>query len=105
MHCHFAKYYCENKKKYVGTLTNTYVLIVKFSFYVLCWVFFFTDIKGNTNLHEVLYLVLLAGNYLNAVSCNTNISVDHFTVNSSASKVKPPSTKCFYIYSGELILF
>ena len=27
-----------------------------------------SDIKENKNLHELLYLVLLAGNYLNAVS-------------------------------------
>ena len=29
---------------------------------------FISDIKENKNLHELLYLVLLAGNYLNAVS-------------------------------------
>lgn len=28
----------------------------------------FSDIKDNKNLHELLYLVLLAGNFLNAVS-------------------------------------
>ena len=36
-------------------------------FYCLDYVF--AEIKENSHLHELLYLVLIAGNYLNNVSC------------------------------------
>jgi len=47
--------------------------------YTYCCVFcVLSDIKENKNLHELLYLVLLAGNFLNAVSILTTITSSRF---------------------------
>ena len=42
-------------------------------------IFCISDIKENKNLHELLYLVLLSGNYINAVSQVSVLYCNPFT--------------------------